>query len=74
MTFDVPHETKPPFELRYFAYVKRRKDVDVTYCKSLELSLYRTPPAKLTFLLVSSKTLKFTKMSHELYSSIYISS
>lgn len=30
-TVDDPHVATPPFELRYLAYVKRRKAVVVTY-------------------------------------------
>lgn len=46
MTAVDPHVTAPLFELRYFAYVRSRSVVEVTYWRLLSLALYRSPPAK----------------------------
>lgn len=46
MTAVDPHETAPLFKLRYFAYVRSRSVVEVTYWRLLSLALYRSPPAK----------------------------
>lgn len=45
MTAVDPHVTAPLFELRYFAYVRSRSVVEVTYWRLLSLALYRSPPA-----------------------------
>lgn len=39
VTVEPPHVATPPLELRYLAYVRRRKAVEVTYCRLLSLAL-----------------------------------
>lgn len=39
VTTEEPQETVAPVDLRYLAYVTKRNDVAVTYCKLLSLCL-----------------------------------